>query len=93
MFIHIGNGNVIHSQDVIAIIDYQIINSSTMMSEMVDAWKKERQVIGSVKNAKSIMITNDKLYFMTVSVTTLKKRASMIQSISNLEDLSDEVVP
>lgn len=93
MFIHIGNGNVIHSQDVIAIIDYQIINSSTMMSEMVDAWKKERQVIGSVKNAKSIMITNDKLYFMTVSVTTLKKRASMIQSISNLEDFSDEVVP
>lgn len=93
MFIHIGNGNVIHSQDVIAIIDYQIITSSAMMSEVVEIWKKEKRIVGSIKKAKSIMVTKDKIYFMTVSVHTLKKRSSMTQTISNLEDYSDELIP
>ncbi|MFD1850984.1 extracellular matrix regulator RemB [Oceanobacillus bengalensis] len=93
MFMHIGNGNVIHSNDVIAIIDYHIISSSSVMEEMMTAWNKEKKVIGPKSQAKSVMITKDKVYYTTVSVPTLKKRASMISTISNLEDYSDDITP
>ncbi|WP_156289945.1 extracellular matrix regulator RemB [Oceanobacillus salinisoli] len=93
MFIHIGDGNVIRSKDVIAIIDYHIISSSVIMTEMMDAWKREKKITGPTKNPKSVMITKDTIYYTTVSVATLKKRTSMIESISNLDDYSNEVIP
>lgn len=91
MFIHIGNDNVIRSQDVIAIIDYNLITSSTIMEEMVRESKKQKKIIGPTVDTKSVMITNEIIYYSTLSVTTLKKRASMISTISRLDDYSDEV--
>lgn len=91
MFIHIGNDNVIRSQDVIAIIDYNLITSSTIMEEMVKESKRKKEVIGPTVDAKSVMITNEAIYYSTLSVSTLKKRASMISTISKLDDFSDEV--
>lgn len=91
MFIHIGNDNVIRSQDVIAIIDYNLITSSTIMEEMVRESKKQKNIIGPTVDTKSVMITNEIIYYSTLSVTTLKKRASMISTISRLDDYSDEV--
>jgi extracellular matrix regulatory protein B len=91
MFIHIGNGNVIWSKDVVAIIDHQIISSSVIMGEMIQAWKKEKKIIGPTSNAKSVIITKDEVYYTTVSVSTLKKRTSITQGISNEQDFSDEI--
>ena len=91
MFIHIGNGNVIWSKDVIAIIDYQIISSSVIMGEMIQAWKKEKKIIGPISNAKSIIVTKNEVYYTAVSVSTLKKRTSIKQGISNEKDFSDEI--
>lgn len=93
MFIHIGNGNVIRSDDVIAIIDYHIISSSVIMEEMMSSWKKNKQIVGTEKDAKSVMITLEKVYYSNVSVSTLKKRTSMVSTISNLDDYSEEVIP
>lgn len=93
MFIHIGNGNVIRSDDVVAIIDYHIISSSVIMDEMMNAWKKNKQIVGTKKDAKSVMITLDKVYYSNVSVSTLKNRTSMISTISNLDDYSEEFMP
>lgn len=93
MFIHIGNGNVIRSDDVVAIIDYHIISSSVIMDEMMNAWKKHKQIVGTKKDAKSVMITLDKVYYSNVSVSTLKNRTSMISTISNLDDYSEEFMP
>jgi regulator of extracellular matrix RemA (YlzA/DUF370 family) len=91
MFIHIGNGNVIRSRNVIAIIDYQFISSSTIMEEMVSEAKRQKKLVGPTVDAKSVMITRETIYFSTLSVTTLKKRASIISTISKLDDYSDEV--
>lgn len=91
MFIHIGNGNVIRSQDVVAIIDYHFISSSTIMEEMVIKAKKQKKLVGPTVDTKSVMITKDIIYYSTLSVSTLKKRASMISTISKLDDFSDEV--
>ncbi|WP_096272250.1 extracellular matrix regulator RemB [Paucisalibacillus globulus] len=89
MFIHIGNENVIRSKDIVSIIDYNIISSSTIMDEMMTA--NQDIIIGPVEDAKSVVITNDHLYLSTLSVATLKKRASMMSTISKLDDYSDEL--
>ncbi|MGP4063364.1 extracellular matrix regulator RemB [Oceanobacillus sp. M65] len=91
MFIHIGNDNVIRSQDVVAIIDYNLISSSTIMEEMMKNAGKEKKVVGPTVDAKSVMITKEIIYYSTLSVSTLKKRASMISTISKLDDFSDEI--
>jgi len=87
MFIHIGNGNVIQTNDIVSIIDQDIISSSVVMEEMVNNIK----VIGPSEEAKSLVITDDVTYFSSLSVATLKKRASMISTISKLEDYTDDI--
>ncbi|WP_042220858.1 extracellular matrix regulator RemB [Oceanobacillus manasiensis] len=91
MFIHIGNDNVIRSRDVIAIVDYNLISSSTIMEEMMETAGKEKKLVGPTVDAKSVMITKEIIYYSTLSVSTLKKRASMISTISKLDDFSDEL--
>ncbi|CDQ37848.1 extracellular matrix regulator RemB [Virgibacillus salexigens] len=91
MFIHIGNDNVIRSSDVIAIIDYQLISSSTIMEELMTESLQAKKVAGPTEDAKSVMITKEMIYYSTLSVSTLKKRSSMISTISKLDDFSDEI--
>lgn len=90
MFIHIGNDNVIRSQEVIAIIDSDLFSSVSGVHQMIEAWKKERKVSGPEEKAKSIMLTEDHIYFSSLSVATLKKRSSMLVTINNIEDYYEE---
>ncbi|MEN2467114.1 extracellular matrix/biofilm biosynthesis regulator RemA family protein [Ornithinibacillus sp. JPR2-1] len=89
MFIHIGNGNVIRSNDIISIVDHNIISSSTIMDEMITA--NQTHIIGPKEGAKSVVITNNQLYFSALSVATLKKRASIKSTISKLDDYSEDL--
>lgn len=91
MFIDIGNGNVIRSSDIIAIIDYELISSSVILEEMVKREKQEDRLKGPSIQAKSVMITNDYTYYSVLSVATLKKRASIKATMNNLDDYSDEI--
>nr|WP_164215755.1 extracellular matrix/biofilm biosynthesis regulator RemA family protein [Virgibacillus sp. YIM 98842] len=91
MFIHIGNDNAIRSGDVIAILDYNLISSSTIMENFMEGSEKEGKIIGPRADAKSVMVTRDHIYYSTLSVTTLKKRASMISTIDKLDDFSDDI--
>ncbi|RDW16802.1 extracellular matrix regulator RemB [Oceanobacillus chungangensis] len=93
MFIHIGNANVIRSQDIIAIIDYQMIAESAIMDEMIETSSTRNNIVGPTVNAKSIVITEDMIYYTTISVATLQKRANMMSTISKLEDYSDQMSP
>lgn len=91
MFMHIGNDHVISSNDIIAIVDYNLISSSSIMEEMITKSNKQKRVMGPINDAKSVMVTTEIIYYSTLSVATLKKRASMISTISKLDDFSDEV--
>ncbi|GAB3797749.1 extracellular matrix regulator RemB [Virgibacillus kimchii] len=91
MFIHIGNDNAIRSSDVIAILDYNLISSSTIMENFMEGSEKEGKIVGPETDAKSIMVTKDNIYYSTLSITTLKKRASMISTIDKLDDFSEEL--
>ncbi|GAB2536921.1 extracellular matrix regulator RemB [Gracilibacillus alcaliphilus] len=90
MFIHIGDDQVIQSQDVIGIIDYNLVSSSTINEEMLQQLKQKDQVIVADEElTKAVVITADKVYYSPLSVLTLKKRTSMISTISRLEDYTD----
>jgi len=91
MFIHLGNNHVIQSENIVTIIEQGVISSSSIMEEMVENMRKESKVYGPMKNAKSVVITSERVYFSTLSVPTLKKRAKMTDTISKLEDYSDEI--
>lgn len=91
IFIHIGNGHVIRTKDIIAIIDCDLLSSSSIVDEMIEAWKKVKKVSGPRSKAKAIMLTEDHVYFSSLSVATLKKRSSMISTIDRLDDFSDEL--
>lgn len=93
MFIHIGDDNVIHSEEIIAIMDYNLIPSSAIMDEMMTDAKKMKKVVGPKKDIKSIMITKDLIYCSNLSVNTLKKRSSIAQAINKLDDYAEEITP
>ncbi|MFD2761353.1 extracellular matrix regulator RemB [Lentibacillus juripiscarius] len=91
MFIHIGNDNVIQSKDVISIIDRNVVTSSSIMEEMMENATIRKKVFGPTDEAKSVVVTAEEIYYSSLSVSTLKKRASMISTISKLDDYSDEL--
>jgi hypothetical protein len=45
MFIHIGNDNAIRSGDVIAILDYNLIPSSTIMESFIAGSEEEKKLL------------------------------------------------
>ena len=91
LFIHIGNGNVIQEKDVIALLDYQLISSSVIMEEMVSEAHSQGKVVGSYEDVKSIMITNEIIYYSPLSVSALKKRAGTKSIVAKLDDYSEEI--
>ncbi|MCP8617199.1 extracellular matrix regulator RemB [Salirhabdus salicampi] len=90
MFIHIGEDHVIRSDDVVAIIDHALFSSSTIVEEMIMNLKKEKKVVESLyESAKSIVITDDFVYFSSLAVSTLRKRSQLAITLDKLEDYSD----
>ncbi|MGM8365475.1 extracellular matrix regulator RemB [Virgibacillus sp. W0181] len=82
MFVHIGNDYVLQSKNIISIIDRNLIQSSSIIKEMMDTAKERKQIKGAKKDAKSVVITDDFFYYSTLSVPTLKKRSNTILTLS-----------
>ncbi|WP_347835908.1 extracellular matrix/biofilm biosynthesis regulator RemA family protein [Gracilibacillus sp. JCM 18860] len=57
---------------------------------MLQELRREKEIIATEEDlTKAIVITTNKVYYSPLSVLTLKKRASMISTISKLEDYSE----
>ncbi|MGM8212873.1 extracellular matrix regulator RemB [Virgibacillus sp. W0430] len=85
MFVHIGNDYVLQSKDIISIIDRNLIQSSSIIKEMMQVARERRKIKGTKREAKSIVITDDFIYYSTLSIPTLKKRSSMISTINTTD--------
>lgn len=86
MFIHIGNDHIIRSRDIVTIINYDMLESSTITDKMMEQMGMVDNIKGDKKTAKSIIVTVDQIYYCSLSVTTLKKRSSirsMLQKFKN----------
>jgi extracellular matrix regulatory protein B len=83
MYIHIGEDLNVRVKDVIAILDKESVNSSSLVEEFLK--RHEGNVINLSKGAfKSIVITPKKVYLSPLASGTLNRRSSAM----NIQDLS-----
>ncbi|WP_226668577.1 extracellular matrix regulator RemB [Metabacillus litoralis] len=80
MYIHLGDNFVVPSKEVVMILDRQ----SSLESPIVDEFfvKQQDKIVELASGeAKSIIVTFDKIYFSSLSSGTLKKRAEIALDI------------
>src|SRR5690625_7419021 len=90
MFIHIGNDHVIRSRDIVTIINYDMVESSTVTDKIMDQMGNLDTIKGNKEDAKSIIVTVDQIYYCSLSVTTLKKRSSIRSMLQKFKNRSEE---
>lgn len=91
MFIHIGNDHVIRSRDIVTIINYDMVESSTVTDKIMDQMGKVDSIKGNKEDAKSIIVTVDQIYYCSLSVTTLKRRSSIRSMLQKFKNYSEEL--
>lgn len=74
MFIYIGNDFVIESKSIIAIFDAELIQNSRRLLHIVRENKEKETLFGEEENAKSLIMTDDAVYYSSLSTLTLKNR-------------------
>ena len=75
MLLHIGADRSITKGEIIAILDSRAVNKSAITRDFVDKSKSVVNLAAPEKQAvKSVIITEEKIYFSAISSTTLKKR-------------------
>ncbi|ALP36754.1 DUF370 domain-containing protein [Paenibacillus sp. 28ISP30-2] len=77
MYIHLGGEKIIRSSELVAIFDISIKKSSKISKQYVNHAQQQKHVemIGE-EEAKSIVVTQNTVYYSPISSTTLKKRAN-----------------
>jgi extracellular matrix regulatory protein B len=73
VYIHLGDEMLIKAKDIIAIIDKESCASSTIMDSFLHEFKDSSGYL-TKKTFKSIIVTNDHIYFSPLASGTLKKR-------------------
>ncbi|WP_078429542.1 extracellular matrix regulator RemB [Alkalihalobacterium alkalinitrilicum] len=87
MFIHLGGDIVIRSKDVVAILNSDMKESSGITKEFINAHFKANYVFEiSEEMTKSIVITNDQVYYSPISSVTLKRRAQVVSELDSYTD-------
>lgn len=82
MFIHIGNGEVVPTKDVIMILDIDTSDSQDT-SDFLQIAKEEGFVEekSDDEKKKSLIILDKKIVFSPISSTTLLKRANFVKKL------------
>ena len=84
MFLHLGADMVVPLRDVIAITDLKTAKSG-INSDFIKKMRDEKKVLDVSENdAKSFIITTNKVYLSAISSLTLKKRASDFHIYENI---------
>jgi hypothetical protein len=86
MFMHIGNNQVIQTSDIIVMINQQDIEVSSINEEMIDYAEQEDDDLDYDEDVvKTIIFTNDGVYYSPLAIPTLKKRTSIKAILSQQE--------
>ncbi|WP_158738370.1 extracellular matrix regulator RemB [Alteribacillus sp. YIM 98480] len=88
MFIHLGGDTVIRSKDVVAILDQDTHDSSSITKQFLSSHENRDVIEISKELTKSVVVTIDRVYLSPISSLTLRRRA---QVVSEFEDYSEDV--
>lgn len=86
MYLIIGNDHVINGEEVISILDYQLLKTSSKFNNLMEMKIGKNKVLGDEADAKSVILTDDYLYYSPFSTLTLKKRESFLSAVDQLEN-------
>lgn len=79
MFIHLGGDTVVRLKDVVMILNFDLDSDSTVTEEFLLSCQSKQQVVYiSEETPKTVVITENKVYYSPISSTTLKRRAMQI---------------
>lgn len=78
MFIHLGSDNMIASDQIVAIFNIESSVDSSIQEILDKSQGKNLVVIGTRDIAKSLVLTNDKIYLSPISSLTLMKRSRSV---------------
>ncbi|MGM0446060.1 MAG: extracellular matrix regulator RemB [Bacillota bacterium] len=79
MFLHIGKGHMIKKEDVVFIGDMESTKDSKITQEFFDIIREEGFIINNFEDeARSYILTGEKIYLSIISSTTLKNRMEEI---------------
>lgn len=81
MYIHLGGEKIVRASELIAIFDVYIEKPSKISKQFIHHAEQNKLIeyIGD-EEPKSIVITQDKIYYSPISSMTLKKRAHQLQT-------------
>lgn len=77
MYIHIGEDLNVRVKDVIAILDKESVNSSSLVEEFLKCYKGDLVNLSKTQY-KSIVITQTQVYLSPLASGTLKKRSNQV---------------
>jgi hypothetical protein len=80
VYIHLGGEKIIRTSQIIAILDVSIEQSSDFSRQFVEEAQKNRKVemIGE-EAPKSIVVTEERVYYSPISTATLMKRTRSLE--------------
>jgi ribosomal protein S8 len=82
MLLHLGNDYMIPTKDVVLIADIES-TSSEITEEFLEISKEEGFIKDYSKgDAKSFVITNETIYYSTISSKTLRKRMNFVNRLN-----------
>lgn len=82
MYIHLGGEKVILSSELVAIFDISIEQSSKISKQFISHAFEEKNVVRiGEEEAKSIVVTQNEIYYSPISSATLKKKANVILAV------------
>lgn len=87
MFLHLGEDIVLQTKDIVAIIDSNLVAESVILKEFIDANDKNNNIIHiSEGTVKSIVVTENKVYFSPLTAVTLKRRSEYISELEMVNE-------
>lgn len=78
MYLHIGSSVVVPMVDILGIFDVNLLSSSSTKEFLQSKEEKNVVFITKKEEAKSFIVTIDKIYYSPIAPTTLKKRVELI---------------
>ncbi|MDZ5471642.1 DUF370 domain-containing protein [Bacillus sp. 31A1R] len=83
MYVHVGEDILVRTKDIIAIIDKESVNSSPFVKEFLN--HHSQHVFNLSKGSfKSIVVTEEKIYYSPLASGTLKKRSTKMPAHEGL---------
>ncbi|MDQ0415187.1 extracellular matrix regulator RemB [Mesobacillus stamsii] len=74
MYMHVGEEVLVRTKDIIAIIAMESVSFSMFMEEFIA--KQDREIVQLTKGSiKSIIVTDNQIYYSPLASGTLKKRS------------------